>query len=139
MLDAAEQRHLPGCSAADPTIARCGWLLEPRLWTESGATLPVWLAKRARIISVSAKGTVVKPSKHTLEEEIGGWHECRRPDVKPTTFTFYVRALKPARHQYGALALQQLTDVHVARLRLATWRPARSARCEVVANQLAPR
>jgi len=72
--------------------------------------------ERARIISESARGTYVKPSKVTVEEQIAGWLATKRRSVKPTTFRHYLDVLKPVRERHGRLALQRLAKEHVEAL-----------------------
>lgn len=73
-------------------------------------------AERARIISESAKGTYVKPTKRTLEDEIAAWLTTKQRSVKPSTWRHYLDVLKPVRERHGQLPVQQLTKEHVEAL-----------------------
>jgi integrase len=71
-------------------------------------------AERARVISETAKGTYVKPTKVTVEKLIALWLESKQLEVdskalKPTTLRHYIDVLKPVRDRYGSKAAQQLT------------------------------
>lgn len=73
-------------------------------------------AERARIISESAKGTYVKPTKVTLETLIADWLTVKQRSVKPSTFRHYVDVLKPIRDRCGSRPAQQLTKEQVEAL-----------------------
>src|SRR4051812_40140587 len=72
--------------------------------------------ERASIISESAKGTYVKPTKVTVETLIADWLEIKERSVKPTTFRHYIDVLKPVRDQYGHRPAQELSKEHVEML-----------------------
>lgn len=76
-------------------------------------TLKEARAERARIISESAQGRYVKPSKVTVESLIVAWLEVKERSIKPTTLRHYVDVLKPARDRFGGMSGQELTKEHV--------------------------
>lgn len=65
--------------------------------------------ERARVISETAKGTYVRPTKTTIDTLIAQWLVTKERSVKPTTHRHYVDVLKPVRDRYGYVAAQQLT------------------------------
>lgn len=76
-------------------------------------TLKEARTERARIISESARGTYVKPTKATLETLIAAWLVTKERSVKATTLRHYIDVLKPIRERYGHLAAQELTREHL--------------------------
>lgn len=84
--------------------------------THTFDTLKEARTERARIISESAKGTYVKPTKTTVDTEIAGWLAIKERSVKPTTWRHYIDVLKPVREFCGHLELQRLVKEHVEAL-----------------------
>jgi len=73
-------------------------------------TLKEARAERARIISESAKGTYVKPTKTTVEDWLSEWLSTKERSVKPTTHRHYVDVLRPVRERFGQMELQRLSE-----------------------------
>ncbi|MFJ7242840.1 tyrosine-type recombinase/integrase [Streptomyces olivaceus] len=73
----------------------------------------------ARLIHQRGAGTLVAPSKITLNEWLDVWLERRAPDVETTTLRGYRNALTHARSRLGHLALQDITEEHV--IDFASW------------------
>ncbi|MDQ1039434.1 integrase [Streptomyces sp. V3I8] len=72
-----------------------------------------------RIAHERNTGSLVAPSKLTLDTWLDTWLERRAPDVEASTLNGYRNALTHARARLGHLALQDITEDHV--IAFASW------------------
>lgn len=79
-------------------------------------TLKQARTERARVISESAKGTYVKPTKTTVEAWLAEWLAGKERSVKVTTYRHDVDVLRPVRERFGHLLLQELNERHLEAL-----------------------
>jgi integrase len=71
--------------------------------------------ERAKIIADKARGTLVRATKVTVNEQCDEYLAGRRT-LRPSTLSNYTHALKPVRERLGHVLLQQLTKAHVDQL-----------------------
>jgi len=71
-----------------------------------------WLAS---VIDERAKGTLVPPSRLTVDEILDEWLDGKR-DLRPSTRRTYVDALKPVRRTLGSRTVQRLTKADLDQL-----------------------
>ncbi|MCX5419950.1 tyrosine-type recombinase/integrase [Streptomyces sp. NBC_00078] len=73
----------------------------------------------ARLTNERSNGTLVAPSKMTLNEWLDKWLERRAPDIEASTLNGYRNALMHARERLGCLPLQDITEEDV--IAFASW------------------
>ncbi len=59
------------------------------------------------------EGTYIAPATDTVDSFLDGWEAAKAREVKPSTLTSYVVALKPVRRLLGARKLQSLTKADI--------------------------
>jgi integrase len=77
------------------------------------------IAERAKILSETAQGTYVRPSKQTLNEHLDEWLPPVIRDLAENTKRNYADALRPARERLGHKQLQAITKGDIEQL--VTW------------------
>ncbi|MFE9391743.1 tyrosine-type recombinase/integrase [Streptomyces sp. NPDC006784] len=71
------------------------------------------VAERARIVHQRTAGTLVVPSKMTVDELLDTWLKTATRDVEEGTATNYDNAIRPIRRRLGHMRVQQLTEEDV--------------------------
>ncbi|MCG3039174.1 site-specific integrase [Streptomyces sp. S1A] len=71
------------------------------------------VAERARILHQRSAGTLIVPSKMTVNELLDMWLKTATRDVEEATASNYENAIRPARARLGHQRVQQLTEEDV--------------------------